>query len=196
MTIIIGIRCPDGVVIGADSSGTEVAGQIRTIEQTVNKIDIIQGQIVLAGTGPVGLGQRFGQVVERFWASNSYRGKSHIDVGRELCIQCHTEFGSTGPSQGQYGALLAFPFDGVCHLCEFPFTDFQPKFKVQGGGTPHITSGSGKLIADPFLGFLRDLFWNDRLPSLSEAVFATLWTLEHTINFNPGGINGPGRIAV
>ena len=30
---------------------------------------------------------------------------------------------------------------------------------------------------------------------MKQATFAVLWTLEHAINVNPGGVNGPARLA-
>lgn len=65
MTILVGIKCKDGVLIGSDSSATFAAGQIRTIEQTTKKIEIVDGKIIVAGTGQIGLGQRFCHQVEQ-----------------------------------------------------------------------------------------------------------------------------------
>ena len=51
---------------------------------------------------------------------------------------------------------------------------------------PFLAIGSGQNIADPFLAFLRSIFWPKRLPVLSEGVLATLWSLSPTIETNPG----------
>ena len=53
-------------------------------------------------------------------------------------------------------------------------------------------------IADPFLGLMRDVFWKKGtpLPTINEGIFVVLWTLKHTIQLNPGGINGPEQVAV
>ena len=56
--------------------------------------------------------------------------------------------------------------------------------------------GSGQTITDPFLGFMREVFWESGPPSVGDAVFAVTWTLEHVIGLNPGGVNGPISIAV
>lgn len=50
-------------------------------------------------------------------------------------------------------------------------------------------------IADPFLGFLKKVFWKERTPHLKEGLFAEAWTLRHAIELNTGGINGPAQIA-
>ena len=46
MTILIGVLCKDGVVIGADSSATFDAGGIRTIEQPTKKIDLLMEKLL------------------------------------------------------------------------------------------------------------------------------------------------------
>jgi 20S proteasome alpha/beta subunit len=82
MTAIVGIRCKDGVVIGADSSATFTdGGQVRTIEQpTEKKIEIIGDKVIVAGTGSVGHGQRFCAVVRKL--------HQVVQVGRSLSISC------------------------------------------------------------------------------------------------------------
>ena len=62
MTVLVGILCEDGVVIGSDSAmaSSPIPGQITMgrEEGQVLKIEIIDGQIITAMTGNVGLGQR------------------------------------------------------------------------------------------------------------------------------------------
>ena len=54
MTILVGLLCKDGIVIGSDSSATFGTMQNRTIEQPTDKIEIIDGKVIIAGTGQVG----------------------------------------------------------------------------------------------------------------------------------------------
>jgi hypothetical protein len=62
---------------------------------------------------------------------------------------------------------------------------------------PFVAIGSGQLIADPFLAFVRRIFWGQsQLPNINQGVFAALWTLVHTTGTNPGGIGDPIQIAV
>ena len=84
MTAIVGIRCKDGVVIGADSSATFGDGGGRgVIEQsTTRKIEIIGESVIVAGTGAVGHMQRFTQVVQNLWNQKQFQGKNEIDVGK------------------------------------------------------------------------------------------------------------------
>lgn len=60
MTLIVAIKCADGVVLGADSASTYATalGQQTTIkQQTSKKLNIIGDHVVLSVSGPVGLGQ-------------------------------------------------------------------------------------------------------------------------------------------
>ena len=56
--------------------------------------------------------------------------------------------------------------------------------------------GSGQPIVDPFLGFLRKVFWKDTPPKLTDGKFAVAWALQHAVDLNPGGIKDPIRLAV
>jgi 20S proteasome alpha/beta subunit len=53
MTILIGVLCEDGIVIGADSSATFTHGPAKTIEQPTKKVATIGEDLVFAGTGSV-----------------------------------------------------------------------------------------------------------------------------------------------
>ncbi len=56
--------------------------------------------------------------------------------------------------------------------------------------------GSGPAIADPFLAFIRRLFWPKRLPTVQEGVFSALWAVRHAIQTSPGGVAEPIQVAV
>ena len=51
-------------------------------------------------------------------------------------------------------------------------------------------------ITDPFLALMREIFWRDGPPTVQDGTFAATWALDHAVTVNPGGINGPVRIAV
>lgn len=194
MTAIVGVLCRDGVVIGSDSSVTFGPGpQFRTMEQPIEKLDVIEGKVIIGGTGEVGLGQRFSAIVKRAWAGNKFTGEP-IELGKLLTREFLIDMEFTGLKPGQYGALLAFPIGHSFHLCEFQVKDFQPEFKTKR--LWYASMGSAQPITDPFLGLIRDIFWQEGLPSLQEGIFAATWTLQHAIDLNYGGVNGPVRIAV
>ncbi len=43
---------------------------------------------------------------------------------------------------------------------------------------------------------MKDVFWPNSQPSLQDGAFATVWTLEHVVALNTGGVNDPIRIAL
>lgn len=195
MTVLIGLLCQDGIVIGSDSSATFGAGNIRTIEQPVKKIHIIENCVIVAGTGQVGIGQRFTAVVQELWNQNAFaKEKSHIEIGKRLSAAGINDFSSTKAERGCYGALVGFPYRNKPYLCELAIADFQPEFK--DANMWYVSMGSGQPITDPFLGLMRRVFWKNSIPRLNDGVFAVSWALEHAIDVNPGGIKGPQQIAV
>jgi len=194
MTAIVGIQCPDGVIIGTDSALTFTSGQTRTIEQTGEKLVIIGDSIIVAGTGQVGLGQRFADVVEKAWQAKVFSNPTPaLHKAKTLCKSALEDFTSTFVQKGNYGALVAFVAEDKAQLCEFAVTDFQPEFKTKQlwycsmGVTQHIT--------DSFLALMRDILWKNGPPPLTDGIFAATWTLDHAVTVNPGGVNAPVRIA-
>lgn len=195
MTVLVGLLCKDGIVIGADSSATfgpDLAH--KTIEQTVQKVFVVQGRIILAGTGQVGAGQRFTAAVDAAWLSNAF-AKDHTptEFSKRLCNVGIGDFGSTQMSKGCFGALVAYPVKGKLCLCELAIADFQPELKTDSMW--FASMGSGQPITDPFLGLMRRVFYPTGQPTVKEGLFLAAWALMHTIELNPGGINGPPQIA-
>ena len=100
---------------------------------------------------------------------------------------------STYAKIGNLGALLAFPFKNEHVLCEFSIDDFQPELK--DSKIWFTTMGSTVHLTDSFLAFLKEIFWKEHQPDLADGIFAATWTLQHAIDVNPGGVNGPISIA-
>lgn len=198
MTILVGILCQDGVVVGSDSSvtfGPHISA--KTIEHwAVPKTFIVPPDMILAGTGQVGLCQRFHEVMWRYREANkkTVLCQNQHDVARSLCENAVKNFASTNAPKGEFGALVGMACGNSFHLCEFAAVDFQPEFKTVDGCW-FTTMGSGQQIADPFLGFIGRALFKKQRPNLGDGVFAALWTLQHAIEFNTGGINGPSQIA-
>lgn len=193
MTAIVGVLCKDGVVIGTDSSATFSQGQIRTVEQPFQKIEIIGDHIIVVGSGQVGLGQRFCEIVKNTWNDKGFKG-SPIDVAKSLCRRAIEDFAYTSAPKLAYGALVAFPIESKPYLCEFSIADFQPELKTDR--LWYCSMGSTQPITDTFLAFIRDIFWSEGPPRVADAVFSVVWTLDLAIQINPGGVNKPIKIAV
>ncbi len=201
MTSIVGIRCADGVVIGADSSATFGDGVQRTIEQlTEKKIQIVGDRVIIAGTGYVGHAQRFGAAIEKLWKDDAFKGKTGIEIAKALSAGGVNDFGQTMPGphlkQIGYSAFVAYPAGDKPFLCELSGQlGFQPEIK-DPDDLWFASAGSGQSITDPFLALFRSTFWADGPPPLQGGIFTALWALRHACEVNPGGIKDPIRIAV
>lgn len=196
MTAVVGIWCQDGVVIGTDSSATfGVSPQLRSIEQPTDKISIIGDQIILAATGSVGLDQRFCDILDKVYKNGNglFQDKDKWTIAKRICQAMLMDFQLTGIKPGGYGALIAFPCNDKHQLCEFCLVDFQPEFK--DNRIWYTSMGSGQMITDPFLGLIREVFWEEGPPTLHNGIFAAYWAMDHVVCVNPGGINKPIRIA-
>jgi len=59
MTIIVGVKCVDGIVIGSDSIATSANGSTAIMQiESNDKICIFEKSLIVASTGSVGLAQR------------------------------------------------------------------------------------------------------------------------------------------
>jgi 20S proteasome alpha/beta subunit len=78
MTLLVGILCQDGVVMGADSTATLGTGvNDHTARQLCTKLDIISQTVVVGTSGPVGLGQRYVAEVEELYKVASREAEKH-----------------------------------------------------------------------------------------------------------------------
>jgi len=211
----VGVLCSDGVVIGSDSAATLDNGQFRTIEQLTEKIDIVGSAIIVAGTGSIGLHQRFTSVISKAYDGSLLqtlpghmggpnrppitgkvfdKGKP-LEIAKTLSRAALEDMALTYAKVGQYAALVAYPSRSEPHLCEFLIGDFQPELKEKER-LWFASLGSAQAITDPFLGFIRRAFWGGGVPSVSDAIFAVTWTLQHAIDLNTGGVKDPIHIAI
>jgi hypothetical protein len=201
VTIIVGVKCTDGVVIGADSVATSSAGPQRLIQIiSDDKINIVGGRLIIACTGAVGLSQRFHGVVKAAWEKKLFQ-KQSAECLREITRGTLQDFDYTGvqrhpPMQGglQFGSLMAAVLDSTAQLIEFGPVDFQPEIKKDN--IHFVSMGSGQVLADPFLAFVSRVLWGGKPPDVKMGSFGLYWVLSHTIQYAPGGVGKPIKIAV
>jgi 20S proteasome alpha/beta subunit len=205
MTLIIGILCQDGVVVGSDGMATFGSLGQRTIQQPVKKLSQIGDCIAIGTSGPVGLGQRFAAALQDLWANKKLSGKASHEATTILqdafWQYARREFEAakvTAPMLGQSAlesaisyTVLAMPLDKKPCLIQF---NQQCSPELATKDLPFIAVGSGQLLADSFLAFLRRIFWQNGLPKVSEGVLATVWSLEQAIRTNPGGVGPPIQV--
>ena len=196
MTLIVGILCTDGVVIGTDSAMTMTDGKGYTIEQPHReKVQVIEKEVVIAGTGAVGLGQRFEHKVRECWDQNSKFGRgSAVDVGCKLSRTAIENFRQTHLESLDFGALMAFSHKEEPVLIEFAAGNFQPEIKTKSNW--YVSMGAGQSVADPLLGLVRKVFWGDSLPDLQAGIFAAAMVLTLGCEMAPFGVSSPIQMAV
>lgn len=212
MTLIVGIKCSDGVVIGADGAATlgNSLGQ-RTVIQPVTKLQVIRGRIVMGVSGQVGLSQLYCDRVEGLWRDNKLGLEVRLpDVMRLVHNAIYQDAQSaiagaaaSVPFLGNNAAaavavtasVIALPVGGITGRPELIECNHLGMAEVKTTDLPYVAIGSGQSLADPFLAFLRRIFWPNSLPKLADGAFATVWTLLHAIKVAPAGISEPIQVA-
>jgi 20S proteasome alpha/beta subunit len=207
MTLIVGILCSNGVVVGADSAATMGSLGNRTVIQPTKKLEIISDRVVLGVSGPVGLGQRFAHELATGYSAGEFASKPPVEAMTMISTKFRShmapEYQAAQMAQPIIGNGLASTDTITTSVVSMVISDKAELFQFdqQGApekatqGLPFVSIGSGQPIADPFLCFLRKIFWETVEPNLNEGIFATLWTLQHAIEINAGGVAGPIHIA-
>ncbi len=206
MTLIIGIKCSDGVVLGSDGAATFGTLGNTTIRQPIRrKLKIRQQCLVIGTSGPVGLGQRYAHELQELWASKKLSGaqpeaamvlisqafRAHCLAEIEVARQVSSLVGHAAAQSALAHTVVALPLRKKPCLIQF---DHQGCPELASEDLPFISIGSGQQIADPFLALLRRLLWPDRQPTLAEGTFAVTWTLHHAIETNAGGVADPKQV--
>lgn len=209
MTLILGIRCDKGVVMAADSAATTGGGFVQdTIRQPVHKLKPIKERVILGVSGPEGLVQQFEGEIERLvrnpsststWGSKDtvltvqkkVRDRLWPWIKRELV---RAKEAGLNPAQLVASALLATAVANTAHLIEFdPVMPEEHRTK----DLPFACIGTGRNVADPFLAFLREIFFEDNvLPNLALGRFVAFWALRHAIRTAPAHVAGPMHVMV
>jgi 20S proteasome alpha/beta subunit len=207
MTLILGLRCTDGVVLGADGGfGPEPLG-LRSVEPPGRALHVLGGHTVLAVAGDAGLGQRLAEEVEEAYRQGELPGPSRRhalwSLGARFREPLTAAAADARPFQKLLGkkvreavltqSLLAYPNAADFELVAF---DHQGGYERVDEPSRFAALGGAHAVAHPFLSFLRRLLWEDRPPSVAEGTFAVTWALEHALATAPGRVTGPLRLVV
>jgi len=194
--------------MGADGAATlgTIYGQ-PTVLQPVKKLQNISGKLMLGVSGPVGVGQRIVGLVGQMWDEHKFSNVQSFQAMQVIRdklgpiltqeIRYATEAAKLiGPQAAQSASLtttvLAVPIAGQAHLYSVGCTGETEECSAD---IPFVAIGSGQNLADPFLAFLRTVFWkNNRVPNTGDGVFAAFWALKHAIRRNTGGVADPVQI--
>ena len=205
MTVVIGLKCQQGIVLGSDGAATLGNMGLRTIVQPTAKLSLIENKAIFGFSGPVGLSQLF---YERTCAvcATLLEDASLPEVCRNLrngflpdasvrfqvAALARSVVGNLAAESIASQTLVALAVQGRPELIQF---DYLCQSEWTTDELPFVSIGSGQPIADPFLAWIRFVFWERRLPTLAEGRFAVYWTLSHAIRTAPGGIGPPIQMA-
>lgn len=211
MTLIVGVKCSDGIVLGADSAATYVTqlGQATIRQETVTKLHISENKIVIGVSGPISLSQSYSDELDAYINS---RGKKIVwrnvaEAKKEITAMLWKHAGPAwdragvvvravgGAAHGEclHSSAAAFAIDDEPHLIQF---SMQCNAEEVTKDLPFVALGSGQPAADTFLAFVRRIFWTSGLPSLIDGQIAAVWTLDEVIKTNPGGVGGAVKVVV
>lgn len=199
MTAALGVICQDGIVMGSDgaSSTVQTSGKIR-YERAKQKIWIHEIDTLCCVMGVTAGKAASGQFVK-------YAIKRYIEIRKERL-----------PKIDEYDLMfetrkwlldewqkvpLALP-SSFSALLSFAVNNESPKFMLQLQGSElapmlidqdlnYHSIGSGSTIINPFFEFLKEIFWNDTLPTVAEAQIGVVWALQHTIATSSAGVGAP-----
>lgn len=195
MTVVAAFLCSDGMVAAADSMLTPSFDNLNIGHHTGVKVYVLPGPQVFAFAGDQGQAGRFKLIAESNAAQAG--GMAHpLLYGLSLSQATIQQFQSTGIGLTNVGvnAILGFLNGGGSQCCVLEGA-MHPRCLDQNHY--YVALGSGKLSADPFLRFLTDIFCQrGQPPKVSLATFLAIWTVQHVIDVNPGGVAGPIRVAI
>ena len=210
MSLIVGIRCTDSLVLAASGSGTMPSEDgLPPARQWSKKLRVVAGQAVLGVTGHEGLAQEMALSLERSLAELDehetaddalrvrVRDAMAAPVQRTVAIHRTLQglpgFGITSNEYVISQSLLAIPFGDALRLFlldpECSVTEVTDELTC-------ATIGSAKDVADPFLAFLRKVLWEDRLPDVALGELSAYWTMLHVAETSPGALTFPVQLVV
>jgi 20S proteasome alpha/beta subunit len=208
LTLIIGIRCTDGIVVASDSAATYAQDAVPTIgQQVVTKIRSLSGSIIYSSTGAIGTSQLISARLLEAWTDKKLdiktAGRAMESISK-LIFDCTGHLLSAGPQVAQLAGQNAAAGPILCKSLIAMVVQHRPSlFTFEYSSAPEEVTeelpftalGSGQNIADPFLAFLKRVLWSDHPPSLGEARFAAAWTIHHVEKVVPGFVGGPIQMA-
>lgn len=208
MTLIIGIKCQDGIILAADSASTAATGQGRsTTTINSNKLNLIGNDVVVGVSGPLGITQNHVSALSSELSNkgNSWPAKWDLMKSKKTLERLlwrgaedawkRVDSLSSEPlkqfklSECAHSTLVAFPCEDEPRLFEFTDHCNGEEKTVQN---PFVAIGSGQAAADPYLRFIWDRLWERQVPELSDGLFAAVWTLNYVIEHSASGSIGVG----
>lgn len=209
MTVLVGIKASDGVVIAADGAATYATAQgSPSIKQPTKKLELVDNKVAFAGSGAVGMSQQFKEATKQFanlasnksvkqlFKSNAQFHKFTADSIKPLVVRAFSQSNELSrlgnlTMEVSVTSLWMFPTESGPALAQMSPTC---NAEFASDNLPFFTAGSGQTAADPFLAFLRKYVWAENLPSLEQAVLFAIWAVRHTIDVQAGFVSEPFQV--
>jgi hypothetical protein len=162
------------------------------------KLQQIGDRAILACTGSVGFAQRAKIIADEMWNKKRFTDNG-MSTASNLAGRLIADFSSSNvqrhPQLGfNFGALLAMVVQDVPYLVEFDSVGFQPELK--DGNLFYVAMGSGQMLADPFLTFVKRVLWKDKMPDVERAKIGIWWVLNYTCVQAVGMVGGELKLGV
>lgn len=210
MTIIVGVLCEDGAVIGSD--GLMSSGNMFGAENL--KVNMIADKIIVACSGHDDLMTKFINFL-RTSLSDLYQNESDhpnsdhfvyslLGKFQQYVFDLHKVF-PQGESAAKslikrfednhdFQALLAFQFQNKHYL--YTINGLTPAMvRNDTIGCWYTIIGSGYYSGHAALPLISKLLNIKRLPTVNQAVILVYWTIAHVIDISSNGIGGNITVA-
>jgi 20S proteasome alpha/beta subunit len=206
VTLIVGIKCSDGVVVASDSAATfSAAGRPTIGQQDIRKVVTIRDHILFSSSGAVGISQIVIDRITTLWDKKAFRDIKSPDevmdkLGKEILQLINPYLQSATWTRQLAGdasmslckSLVAMPVNRLPHLFNFDYNGAPERATPE---VPFVSLGIGQPIADPFLALLKRLLWPTSHPTVAEGTLAAVWCIKHVSQTNPGGVGGEPQLA-
>jgi hypothetical protein len=210
VSLIVGIRCTDSLVLAASGPGNLPSEDgIPPARQRAKKLRLVGGQAILGVSGYDGLAQDMALSLEMSLAELELRETAEEDlrgnvrdalaapIQRTIAIHRSLKgipgLGSAIADYALSQSMVAIPSSSSFRLFvldpECSLTEITDELLS-------VAIGNSRAVAEPFLTFLRKVLWNDGLPGRAEGELAAYWTVRNAIDSNPTGLSLPIQLVV
>ena len=208
MTLVIGVRCGDGIVIGADSKATYALPDGRpTVEQVMDsKIHRVDDKLIYAFAGDMSLGQDVMHSLSKSWEKHKSKSKENIKNNlSKAVVEPVKEYAERSQSVALLMRAASVQDPVVTSIVAFVTKDQPALIHYNLAGHPEeitrgltfVTIGSGQLYADPFVAFVKRVAWKNGQPrTVKQGIVGVLWALQYAGDSSTSGVGGPFSIGV
>ena len=203
MSLIIGLCCSDGIVLGADDAAIFGNDRTPTIRAAFKKIRIVDGASAISVAGTNGLLQQYEDVIVSAHKDDAFASSRPVQAMNIL----RDEFMARTNAQFQVAQMLERELGqrawDSCSAEIVVATRIGTKYRLYHydkrmspqevtDELPFVAIGSGQQTADPFIAHLRRIYYAKQCPDIALGVMTVVWTLKHAAETGAPNV-GTGR---